>query len=51
LNRSYIHNSNPFHLGARLQAANVSFGGDFLGGTRAENQIGVLDDEIIKKKN
>lgn len=34
LNRSYIHNANPFHLGGNIvPAANVSFGGNFLAGT------------------
>ena len=36
LNRSYIHNANPFHLGGNVvPAANVSFGGNFLAGTQA----------------
>ena len=50
-----MHNANPFHLGGGNQlAANVSFGGNFLGGTQAVNQLGVASEEESnheRKKN
>ncbi len=44
LNRSYVHNANPFHVNA---VANLSFGGNFVGGLDATGMNPTIEEVKI----